>query len=105
MGNVNLFFRDVPDELLFRLQRGFGIGGEPDSGSYPENMGIHRHIRLLMYHGSDYIGGFTPYTRELHQFLDRVGNFTLECLRYLLRHAYQVTGFIIGIADALDQGE
>ena len=106
MGFMDEFTGNVVDQFFFYRQGGRScLRNKTDPPAYPEYMCINRHPGLLVNNRCNYIGGFSPDTGQLHQFINGHGYLTIKGGNDLLCHTNQVLRFIVGIGNTFDQGE
>jgi hypothetical protein len=96
----NIFY-----QLFFGRQGGGGAVCKSQPGTYPEYMGIHRHIGLLVNNAGYHIGCFAAYAWQFYQLFHRHRYMGPMLLHQHIGHTYQVFGFIVGVADAAYQGK
>ena len=96
---------DILDECELCIKWGLGIGGQPDTIGYTEDVRVYRHRRAIEDDRGDDIGRLAPNTRELHQLLSLLGDFTLVVSDETLRHRDQVTCLSARITDTAHELE
>src|ERR1700741_5232553 len=97
MGYMHQFFWNVLDELFFGSEGSFGVQGEANACCYPEDVGVYRHVGLLVnYRGND-ISCFSAYAGERNQFINREWDLAIKLRLELLGHPNQVLGFVVGV--------
>ena len=96
---------DILDECELCIKWGLGIGRQPDTIGYTEDVCIYRHRGAIEDDRGDDIGRLAPDTRELHQLLSLLGDFTLVVSDETLRHRDQVTSLSARITDTAHELE
>ena len=103
MGFGNQFLRYVFHQVLFGSQwGGAGRWHQSDAVAYPEDVGVYGHGGFVEYHALNDVGCLPAHSRSLGELFQGIGHVALEVLDQHLCHAYQVLGFVVGIADAAD---
>jgi len=105
VGDVDLVAGNEFQQLFFGSQRRFGVHGKADAGCDAEDVGVDRHVGLVIDDRSDDIGGFAADAGEAHQFFDGQRYFAAKIMDQHLSHADQVFRLVIGIGNAPDQRE
>lgn len=97
--------RDILDERELCIKWGLGIGRQPDTIGYTEDVRIYRHRRAIEDDRGDDIGRLAPDTRELHQLFALFGDFALVVSDETLCHRDQVTCLSARITDTAHELE
>lgn len=96
---------DILDECELCIKWGLGIGRQPDTIGYTEDVRVYRHRRAIEDDRGDDIGRLAPDTRELHQLFALLGDFTLVVSDETLSHRDQVTSLSARITDTAHELE
>ena len=89
---------DVARELfLDTVGGGAARRDEAQAVAHTEDMGVDSKGGLAPHDGLDDIGGLAPHTGQAHELFQRVGDRASEVAHEHLRHAHQVTGFVVGV--------
>ena len=65
-------------------------------------MGVDCQSRQAEHYRGNHVGGLAPHAWERLQFVDVALHLAAEVGHELLRHAYKMTAFVVGIRDGVD---
>ena len=86
----NKFRRDIFDQGFFGLEGVLTVRCQTESLTYPEDMRVDGHRRLVPYHGTHHVRGLSAYALQGLQLLYRVRHLSVVDLHKPLRHFHQV---------------
>ncbi|MND95256.1 hypothetical protein D3C80_875060 [compost metagenome] len=96
-----IFFRNDPHENSFHRIRCLGRC-KPDPVAYAQNMRIYSHGRMTESHAQHNIGSLAPDTRQFHQFVAIIGNFTAIITDKRFRQQNDVLGLVTPKTNGAD---
>ena len=96
---------DVLDELAFCLEGILAVGGQSESFGDAEDMGVHRHGRLVPDDCADDVGGLSSDTLEGLQVIYVIGDDAVVGGDEALRHLDQMFRLRARITDGFDVSE
>ena len=93
---------DVLDELAFCLEGILAVGGQAEPFGDTENMGVHRHGRLVPDDGADDVGGLASDALKGLEVIDVIGYDAVVSGDEALRHLDQMFRLRARITDGFD---